>query len=83
MTFCLIEQDVSSFYRSRFKYGVRSWKTQHFRSYCSRKNVLFMGQSDIDPRARIIDLNRYVNLPIKILRQYEYAAELERLNLGQ
>ena len=39
-----------------------------------------MGQSDLDPRT--IDLNLYVNLPIEILYQYEYVAQVERLNYG-
>ena len=37
LTFCLKEQYAPSFYRSRFKYGVRSLNTQHFHSYFSRK----------------------------------------------
>ena len=37
----------------------------YFHSYCSYKNVLFMGQSDLDPRT--IDLNLYGNIvPIRI-----------------
>ena len=43
LTFCLKEQYAPCFYRSRFKYWVRSLNTQHFHSYCSSKNVLFMG----------------------------------------
>ena len=43
-------------------------------------NVLVMGQSDLDPRT--IDLNLNVNLPIEILYQYEYVAQVERLNYG-
>ena len=39
-----------------------------------------MGQSDLDPRT--IELNLYGNLPIKILYQYEYVAQLEKLNYG-
>ena len=39
-----------------------------------------MGQSDLDPRK--IDLNLYGNLPIEILYQYEYVAQLEKLNYG-
>ena len=39
-----------------------------------------MGQSDIDPRT--IDLNLNVNLPIEILYQYEYVAQVERVNYG-
>ena len=68
LTFCLKEQYAPSFYRSRFKYGVRSLNTQHFHSYCPSKNVLFMGQNDLDPRT--IDLNLNVNLAIEILYQY-------------
>ena len=81
LTFCLKEQYAASFCRSRFKYEVRSFKnTQHFHSYCSNKKVLFMGQSDLDPRK--IDLNLYGNLPAEILYKYEYVAHLERLNYG-
>ena len=80
LTFCLKEQYAASFCRSRFKYEVRSLNTQHFHSYCSYKNVLFMGQSDLDPRK--IDLNIYGNLPIEILYQYAYVAQLERFNYG-
>ena len=72
LTFCLKEQYAPSFYRSRFKYGVRSLNTQHFHSYCSSKNVLLMGQNDLDPGT--IDLNLNVNLAIEILYQYEYVA---------
>ena len=60
LTFCRKEQCAPSFYRSRFKYGVRSLNTQHFLSYCSCKNVLFMGQSDLDPW--ITDLYVYLNV---------------------
>ena len=78
LTFCLKEQYAASFCRSRFKYEVWSLNTQHFHSYCCYKNVLFMGQSDLDPRK--IDLNFYGNLPIEILYQYTYVAQSERLN---
>ena len=37
-----------------------------------------MCQSDLDPRK--IDLNLYGNLPVEILYQYEYVAQLEKLN---
>ena len=40
-----------------------------------------MGQSDLDPRT--IDLNLNVNLPIEMLYQYEYVAQVESLNTGQ
>ena len=80
LTFCLKEQYAPSFYRSCFKYGVRSLNTQHFYSYCSSKNVLFMGQNDLDPQT--IDLNLNVYLAIEILYQYEYVAQVERLNYG-
>ena len=76
LTFYLKEQYAASFCRSCFKYEVRSLNTQHF--HFSYKNVLFMGQSDLDPRK--IDLNLYGNLPIEILYQYAYIAQLERLN---
>ena len=39
-----------------------------------------MGQSALDPRK--IDLNLNVNLPIEILYQYEYVAQVNRLNYG-
>ena len=39
-----------------------------------------MGHSDLDPRT--IDLNFNVNLPIGILYQCEYVAQVERLNHG-
>ena len=39
-----------------------------------------MGQRDID--SRTIDQNLNVNLPIEILYQDEYAAQVERLNYG-
>ena len=55
-------------------------ENQHFHNYCSSKNVLFMGQNDLDPRT--IDLNLNVNLAIEILYQYEYVAQVERLNYG-
>ena len=74
------KSNTHSFYRSRFKYGERSWNTQHFHSYCSSKNVLFMGQNDLDPRTN--DLNLNVILAIEILYQYEYVAQVERLNYG-
>ena len=80
LIFCLKEQYADSFCRSRFKYEVRSLNTQHFHSYCSYKNVLFVGQSDLDPQK--IDLNLYGNLPIELLYQYAYVAQLERLNYG-
>ena len=69
-----------SFYRSRFEYGVRSLNTRPFHSYCSSKNVLFMGQNDLDPRT--LDLHLNVNLAIEIFYQYEYAAKVEILNYG-
>ena len=71
---------AASFCRSGFKYGVRSLNTQHFHSYCTYKNVLFMDQSDL--HSRTIDLNLYGNLPIEILYQYEYVVQLEKLNYG-
>ena len=37
-----------------------------------------MGQSDLDLRTIALDLN--VDLPIEILYQYEYVAQVERLN---
>ena len=37
-----------------------------------------MGQNDLDPQT--IDLNLNVNLAIEILYQYEYVAQVERLN---
>ena len=40
--------------------------------------MFFLGQSDLDPRT--IDINLNVNLPIEILYQYEYVAQVERLN---
>ena len=40
-----------------------------------------MGKNDIDPR--VIDVNLNVNLAIEILYQYEYVAQVERLNYGQ
>ena len=80
LTFCLKEQYAPPFYRSCFKYAVWSLNTEHFHSYFSSKNVLFMGKNDIDPRT--IDLNLNVNLAIKILYQYEYVAQVERLNYG-
>ena len=64
LTVCLKEQYAAPFCRSHFKYEVRSLNTQHFHSYCSYKNVLFMGQSDLDPQK--IDLNLYGNLPNEI-----------------
>ena len=39
-----------------------------------------MGQNNLDPRT--IDLNLNVNLAIEILYQYEYVAQVERLNYG-
>ena len=39
-----------------------------------------MGKTDIDPRT--IDLNLSVNLAIEILYQYDYVAQVERLNYG-
>ena len=39
-----------------------------------------MGKNDLDPRT--IDLNLNVNLAIEILYQYEYVAQVERLNYG-
>ena len=39
-----------------------------------------MGTNDLDPRT--IDLNLNVNLAIEILYQYEYVAQVERLNYG-
>ena len=80
LTFCLTEQYAPSFYRSHFKYGVRSLNTQHFHSYYSSKKILFMGQNDLDPRT--IDLNLNVHLAIEILYQYEYVPQVERLNYG-
>ena len=59
---------------------MRSFNTEHFHSYSSSKNVLFIGQSDLDPQT--IDLNLDVILPIEILYQYVYVAEIERLNFG-
>ena len=41
-------KNAPSFYRSRFKYAVRSLNTQHIHSYFSSKNVLFMGKNDLD-----------------------------------
>ena len=54
--------------------------TQLFDSYCTSKNVLFRGQSDLDPQT--IDLNLYVTLPIEKLYQYKYVAQLQRI-IGQ
>ena len=39
-----------------------------------------MGQNDLDPRT--IYLKLYVNLPIEILYQYQYVAQVERLTYG-
>ena len=39
-----------------------------------------MDQNDLDPRT--IDINLNVNLAIEILYQYEYVAQVERLNYG-
>ena len=39
-----------------------------------------MGQNDLYPR--IIDLNLKVNLAIEILYQFEYVAQVDRLNYG-
>ena len=39
-----------------------------------------MGQSDLEPRT--IDLNINVNLPIEKLYQYEYVAQVVKLNYG-
>ena len=39
-----------------------------------------MGQNDLDPRT--IDLTINVNLTIEILYQYEYVAQVEKLNYG-
>ena len=39
-----------------------------------------MGQNNLDPRT--IDLNITVNLAIEILYQYEYVAQVERLDYG-
>ena len=39
-----------------------------------------MGQNYLDPRT--IDLNHNVNPAIEILYQYEYVAQVERLNYG-
>ena len=39
-----------------------------------------MGQNDLDPRTIDQNLNR--NLAIEILYQYEYVAQVERLNYG-
>ena len=61
--------DAPSFYRSRFKYAVRSLNTQYFHSYFSSENVIFMGKNDLDPRT--IDLHLNVNLAIEILYQNE------------
>ena len=41
LTFCLKEQYAPSFYRSRFKYSVRSLNTQHFHSFYSSKMLFF------------------------------------------
>ena len=81
LIFCPKEQYAPSFDRSRFKYGVRSLNTQHFHGYCSSKNVLFMGQSDLDPRTIDLDLN--VILFIEIVYQYDYVSQVERLNYGK
>ena len=40
-----------------------------------------MGQSDLDPRK--IDLNLYWNLPIELLYQYAYVAQLGDSITGQ
>ena len=79
LTFFCKKQYAPSFYRSRFKYGIRSVNTQHFHSYCSCKNVLFMGQSDLDPRT--IDLYLNVTIPVWILYKYEYVAQVKRPKL--
>ena len=39
-----------------------------------------MGQNDLGPRT--VNLNLNVNLAIEILYQYEYVAQVERLNYG-
>ena len=39
-----------------------------------------MAKNDLDPRT--IDLSLNVNLAIEILYQYEYVAQVERLNYG-
>ena len=39
-----------------------------------------MGKNDLGPRT--FDLNLNVNLAIEILYQYEYVAQVERLNYG-
>ena len=75
-----LEQYAPSFYRSRLKYVVWSWNTHHFHSYCSSRNVLFMGQSELDPWTIYLNLN--VNLHIEIFYQYYYVAHIERLNYG-
>ena len=75
LTFCLKDQYAASFYRSRIKYGVRSFDAQN---HWDRKNDLFLGQSDLDHRAIVPCL--YVNLPIDIWYQYQYVAQSDRLN---
>ena len=77
----LLQRSIcTSFYRSRFKYWVRSLHPQHSYSHCSSKTVSFMSQSDLDPRT--IDLNLHVNPSIEVFYQcmYENVAQLERLN---
>ena len=39
-----------------------------------------MGKNDLDPRT--IDLNLNLTLAFEILYQYEYVAQVERLNYG-
>ena len=82
LTFDLLPQRAicTLFLPFTFQILSRSLNTQHFHSYCSCKNVLFMGQSDLDPRT--IDLILYVSRPVELWYKDDYVVQTGRQNYG-
>ena len=68
----------SSLFRLSFEYEVRSLNAAKIQSHYTGKHLPFMNHSDLDLSK--IDMFRYAGIPFIIMHQYQYVAQLDRLN---
>ena len=65
---------MASFFRLSCEYAVKNLTIAKY----TCKNVLFLSHNGLDPRQ--IDLFLYASIPFKILYQYQYVVQPDRLH---
>ena len=80
LTFRLKYQYLASFPRLSFEYEVRSLIIAKIPRYCTGKNAPFLSHSDLD--LQNIGPFLYRSIRFKIMYQYQYVVQSDRLNNG-